>query len=119
MKIRYFIILFFVFFAVLLIFGCELSGIGSSNYGSAQIEGYVLDASSNVGIGDVTIMTYPPSDSVYTDNNGNFFSLKFFLNTNPQEIMIIAEKKGYQTAQIKTLVKTDEIANVTIFMTRK
>lgn len=119
MKIKYFVLLFFAFFAALIIFGCDPSGLGSADYGSAQINGYVMDAFNNNGIKDVTIITYPPSDSVTTSENGGFFIYRFYLNSNPQEILIIAEKPGYNTAQVKLNVYTDEIANVTVQMTRK
>lgn len=119
MKLKYFIILFFVFFAALILFGCEPSGIGSSDYGTAQIKGYVMDATTNDGLKDVTIMTYPASDSVLSSSTGNFFIYEFCLNNNPQEILIIAEKSGYQTAQVKTVVHSDEMANVTVVMNRK
>lgn len=119
MKIKYYVILFFVFFAALIIFGCEPSGIGSADYGSAQINGFVMDAFDNNALKNVTIITYPPSDSLLTSENGNFFIYRFYLNSNPQEIMIIAEKPGYQTAQVKLNVHTDETANVTIQMVRR
>ncbi|MCX6163285.1 MAG: hypothetical protein NTU73_00205 [Ignavibacteriae bacterium] len=106
MKIKYYVILFFAFFAALIIFGCEPSGIGS-------------DAFDNGALKDATIITYPPSDSVLTSESGNFFIYRFYLNSNPQEIMIIAEKPGYQTAQVKLNVRTDETANATIQMVRK
>jgi hypothetical protein len=119
LKIKYLMILFFIFFAAMIIFGCDPSGLGSADYGSAQINGYVMDAFNNNAINDVTIFTYPPSDSVTTSENGSFFIYKFYLNSNPQEIMIIAEKPGYQTAQVKLNVHTDETANVTIQMVHK
>lgn len=119
MKIKYFVILFFAFFAALIIFGCDPSGLGSADYGTAEINGYVMDAFDNNAIKDATIITYPPSDSVITSESGNFFIYKFYLNSNPQEIMIIAEKPGYQTAQVKLNVHSDETANVTIQMVRK
>jgi|WetSurMetagenome_2_1015567.scaffolds.fasta_scaffold385056_1 hypothetical protein len=119
MKIKYFVILFFVFFAALLLFGCDPSGIGSADYGSAQINGYVMDATDNNAIKDVYIMTYPASDSVKSSESGNFFIANFYLNNNPQEVTIIAEKTGYQTAQVKLIVHSDETSTVTIPMTRK
>jgi hypothetical protein len=99
--------------------GCDPSVLGSSDYGSAQINGYVIDAFSKNAIKDVMIMTYPVSDSVETGESGNFFIYKFYLNTNPQEILIIAEKPGYQTAQVKMIVHTNETANITIPLIRK
>jgi hypothetical protein len=119
MKLKFFVILFFAFFAALIIFGCDPQGIGSSDYGTAQINGYVLTTDGNEGIKDVTILTYPESDTVMTSNSGNFFIYKFYLNNNPQEVLIIAEKQGYYPAQVKTVVRTGETANATIFMERK
>lgn len=119
MKLKIFVILFFMFFAALIIFGCDPQGIGSSDYGSAQINGYVLSVDGNDGIKDVKILTYPESDTVTTSNSGYFFIRKFYLNNNPQEILIIAEKSGYYPAQIKATVHTGETANATIFMTPK
>lgn len=119
MKIKFFVILFFVFFAILIFFGCDPSGIGSADYGSAQINGYVMDASTNNAIENVNIMTYPTSDTVTSSRSGSFFIYKFYLNTNPQEILIIAEKDGYYPAQVKTVVHTDETTNVTLTMTHK
>lgn len=119
MKIRYFVILFFMFFAALILFGCDPSGLGSADYGYAQINGYVVESINNNSIKDVTIFTYPPSDSVVTSESGNFFIYRFYLNSNPQEVLIIAEKSGYQTAQVKLNVHSDETANITIQMSRK
>lgn len=119
MKIKYFVILFFAFFAALIIFGCDPSGIGSADYGDAQINGYVMDAIDNNALQNVLIFTYPASDSVQTSQSGNFFIYTFHLNNNPQEVTIIAEKSGYQTAQVKLTVRTGETANVTIPMVRR
>jgi len=103
----------------LLLFGCDPAGIGSTDYGYGEIRGYAMDMSTNNGVSDVLIITSPASDSVATDAAGNFFILNIQLNTNPQDVQIIAIKEGYQTAQVKTTLKSDQTTQVTIPMYHK
>lgn len=119
MKLKYFVILFFVFFAAMIIFGCEPSGIGSSDYGTAQIEGFVMDANTIDVIENVRVMTNPESDTVLSTQNGKFIIDNYFLNNNPQEITLIATKTGYYTSEVKAILRTGETANITILMIPK
>lgn len=98
----------------LLLFGCNLSSIGSDNYGTAKIEGYVMNVSNNIGIENATIMTAQAQDTSYSDKIGNFIILDYILAQNPQDIDIIVEKAGFKTSQLKVTVHDGETAHVTI-----
>jgi hypothetical protein len=119
MKIKYFILLFLIFFVSLILFGCDPGSIGSSDYGTAQVRGYVMDATSKVGIADALVLTTPASDSTKTDTKGTFFILSYKLNSNPQDIIIITEKSGYKTGQTNITVQADQTTDVTVLMERK
>jgi hypothetical protein len=116
MKIKYFIYLFLAFFMALLLFGCDISSIGSDNYGTAKIEGYVMDVSNNNGIEKATVMTAQANDTSYSDKIGNFIFLDYTLAQNPQVIDIIVQKAGYKTSQLKVTLHDGETAHVTIPM---
>lgn len=116
MKLKYYVLLFVAFFMALILFGCDPSSIGSTNYGTAQVSGFVMDVTNQTGINDVTILTAQSQDSIYTDKVGNFFILDFLLSQNPQDVDIIAEKSGYQTAQLKVILRDGETTQVTIPM---
>jgi hypothetical protein len=119
MKLKYYVLLFIAFFTTLCFFGCDLSTIGSTDYGTAQINGFVMDVSTQIGINDVTILTAQSQDSTYSNTGGYFFILDFVLSQDPQDVDIIAVKEGYQTAQLRVALKDGEIAQVTIPMTKK
>jgi hypothetical protein len=119
MKIKYFVLLFLIFFVSLILFGCDPGSIGSSDYGTAQVRGYVLDESSKVGIGNVTVLTTPTSDTIMTDAKGTFFIISYHLISNPQEIMIITEKEGYKTGQTNITLHSDQSTDVTVLMERR
>ena len=119
MKIKYFVLLFLIFFVSLILFGCDPGSIGSSDYGTAQVRGYVLDVSTKVGIGDVSVLTTPSSDTLMTDTKGTFFIISYQLNSNPQDIMIITEKQGYKTGQTNITLHSDQSTDVTILMERR
>jgi hypothetical protein len=116
MKIKYFILLFIIFFISLALFGCNPAGIGSDDYGTAQINGYVMDVSTKLGMSDVKIITSPAYDTIKTNAKGSFYILNFHLTSNPQDIIIIAEKDGYKSGQVNAKLKTDETSTVTILM---
>jgi hypothetical protein len=119
MKLKYFFLLFIAFFMTLLLFGCDPSSIGSDDYGTVKVEGFVMDVSNQIGIDNATILTAQSQDSSYSDKGGNFFIVNFRLAQNPQEVDIIAEKVGYKTAQLKITLTAGETAHVTIPMTPK
>jgi hypothetical protein len=116
MKIKYFILLFIIFFISLALFGCNPAGIGSDDYGTAQINGYVMDVATKTGVSGVNIITSPAYDTTKTNLKGSFYILNFVLTASPQDIIIIAEKEGYKTGQVNAKLKPGETTTVTILM---
>jgi hypothetical protein len=118
MKIKYYVVLLIIFFVSMLLFGCDLGSIGSSDYGTSQLSGYVMDDISYDGIYDAAIVTIPGADSIRTDNNGYFNIPSFVLTQDPQEINLSVNKIGYKTSIVTVKLVSDGKENVTIPMQR-
>jgi hypothetical protein len=116
MKIKYYIALLIIFFFSMLLFGCDPGAIGSTDYGTSQISGYVMDEVSYDGIYNAAVITIPGVDSIKTDKNGYFVIPSFILTQDPQEINIVANKDGYNPSTITVRLVSDGKANVTIPM---
>jgi len=118
MKIKYYVALLIIFFFSMLLFGCDPTSIGSADYGSSQISGYVMDEISFDGISDAAIITVPGADSIKTDKNGFFNIPSFVLSQDPQEINLVANKDGYKSCTVTIKLVSDGKANITIPLQR-
>lgn len=116
MKIKYYVALLILFFFSMMLFGCDPSSIGSTDYGSSQISGYAIDEISFNGVSDASIITIPGIDTIKTDKNGYFNIQTFYLTQDPQEIRIQCSKDGYQTKILTVKLVSYGKADVTIPM---
>ncbi|MBI5402043.1 MAG: hypothetical protein HY959_01465 [Ignavibacteriae bacterium] len=116
MKIKYYVALLILFFFSMMLFGCDPSSIGSTDYGSSQISGYAIDEISFSGVSDAAIITIPGIDTIKTDKNGYFNIQSYYLIQDPQEIQVQCSKDGYRTKTVTIRLVSDGKANVTIPM---
>jgi len=117
MKIKYYIALLIIFFFSMLIFGCDPSSIGSTDYGTSDVSGYVMDEISFNGIYYAAVVL-PNIDTIRTDKKGFFSIPTYYLSQNPQEIIIEAIKDGYKHNNVSVKLVSDGKVNVTIPMQR-
>lgn len=117
MKIKYYVALLLLLFFSMLLFGCDPSAIGSDDYGTSDVSGYVMDEISFNGIYNAAVIL-PNIDTLRTDKNGFFSISTYFLSQNPQEIIIEAIKDGYKHNNISVKLVSDGKVNVTIPMQR-
>ena len=114
MKIKYYVALLIIFFISMLLFGCDLGSIGSSDYGTSSISGYVVDDVSFDGIINAAVVTIPGADSIKTDVNGYFNFPTYVLSQNPQEMNLSVNKVGYKTCEVTVKLVSDGNAKVTV-----
>lgn len=117
MKIKYYVALLLLFFFSMLLFGCDPSSIGSTDYGTSNVSGYVMDDISFDGIFDAAVVL-PNIDTIKTDKNGYFSIPTYYLSQDPQEINIETIKNGYKQNNISVKLVSDGKINVTIPMQR-
>ena len=118
MKIKYYVAILIIFFVSMLLFGCDPTSIGSTDYGTSQVSGYVRDYVTNDPIMDAVVVSSPGTDTLKTDKNGYFIIQSYTLSADPQDVDLIAKKIGYQDCTVSVKLTSDGKESVTFPLVR-
>ena len=116
---KYFLLINIIILISIFQCGCDISSLGDDNVGVGHVRGIVFDASTEVRLNNISVSSNINSDTMRTDDKGNFFMLNINLSTNPEDIVLTANDNNYNKVSITTSVHSGDTNYVYIPMVHK
>lgn len=107
MKIKYSLL---VFLCIVILSGCSKETITPETFGS--IDGQVFDSETEEGISSVNITTSPATNSITTNQDGNFNLSEIPTN----QYTVTASKSGYESKSVNVNVRENKTATAQIYL---
>lgn len=98
-----------IIFTVLMMFACSKDAMEGDTFGT--IEGSIIDSESEEPVRNVNITTTPPTNSILTDDNGEFE----FSNIPTGNYTVNASKPGFRDKSVSISVRENSFAVAKIF----
>ena len=98
-----------IILTVLILVACSKDAMEEETFGT--IEGSVIDSDTEEPVRNVNITTTPPTNSILTDDNGEFE----LLNIPTGNYTVKASKPGYRDKSVSVSIRENSIATARIF----
>ncbi|MGB9695705.1 MAG: carboxypeptidase-like regulatory domain-containing protein [Ignavibacteria bacterium] len=105
-------LLFLIITTLVMVNGCSNSST-APDYPDGYINGYIYDNVTGMPLGEVTVSTIPPTQTVVTDSTGTFFITVKSASTSTN-MDIVCSKIGYSTFRWRIVVPAGDTLKINI-----